>query len=124
MRKNSKPVWDRVEAHKSKFYELSDRIWDRPEENYQEFFACGEHRRALISEGFTVSEGLADIPTAIMGEAGTGGPLIAILGEYDALPGLSQQAGVAEKSLSFPADPGTAVATISWVPPLFWPSWH
>ncbi|WP_407185310.1 M20 family metallopeptidase [Bradyrhizobium centrosematis] len=105
MRKNTKPVWDHVEAHKSKFYELSDRIWGRPEENYQEFFAFSEHRRALISEGFTVSEGLADIPTAIMGEAGTGRPVIAILGEYDALPGLSQQAGVAEK---MPVVPGGA----------------
>ena len=35
-------------------------------------------------------------PTAVMGEAGDGGPVIAILGEYDALPGLSNEAGVAE----------------------------
>ncbi|CAK8737690.1 p-aminobenzoyl-glutamate hydrolase subunit B [Sodalis praecaptivus] len=40
--------------------------------------------------------GLAGLPTAVMGEAGEGGPVIAILGEFDALPGLSQQAGVAE----------------------------
>ena len=40
---------------------------------------------------------VAGIPTAVIGEAGEGGPVIAILGEYDALPGLSQEAGVAEK---------------------------
>ena len=43
-----------------------------------------------------VSRNVAGIPTAVMGEAGEGGPVIAILGEYDALPGLSQEAGIAE----------------------------
>jgi aminobenzoyl-glutamate utilization protein B len=50
----------------------------------------------LKQQGFRISENLADIPTAVMGEAGEGGPVIAILGEYDALPGLSQVAGIAE----------------------------
>ena len=47
-------------------------------------------------KGFRVTEDVAGIPTAVMGEAGEGGPVIAILGEYDALPGLSQDAGMAE----------------------------
>ncbi|TIM82898.1 MAG: amidohydrolase [Mesorhizobium sp.] len=97
MLKNSKPVWQQVEDQKARFHELSDRIWDNPELNYQEFFAAAEHCRELASEGFAVTEGLANIPTAIMGEAGNGGPVIAILGEYDALPGLSQEAGLAEE---------------------------
>ena len=50
----------------------------------------------LEAEGFRVTTNVAGIPTAVMGEAGEDGPVIAILGEYDALPGLSQQAGVAE----------------------------
>ena len=50
----------------------------------------------LEQEGFRITENLAGIPTAVMGEAGEGGPVIAILGEYDALPGLSQVAGIAE----------------------------
>jgi aminobenzoyl-glutamate utilization protein B len=50
----------------------------------------------LREQGFRVTEEVASIPTAVMGEAGAGGPVIAILGEYDALPGLSQEAGVAE----------------------------
>lgn len=50
----------------------------------------------LRQKGFRVTEEVAGIPTAVMGEAGEGGPVIAILGEYDALPGLSQVAGIAE----------------------------
>ena len=42
-------------------------------------------------QGFRVTENVADIPTAVMGEAGEGGPVIAILGEYDALPGLARK---------------------------------
>ena len=51
----------------------------------------------LQAQGFRVTENVAGIPTAVMGEAGEEGPIIAILGEYDALPGLSQEAGIAEK---------------------------
>lgn len=94
---NGKPVWTQVDEHKPRFNDLSDRIWDHPELNYQEFHAVGEYRDALTAEGFRVTENLGDIPTAIMGEAGEGGPIIAILGEYDALPGLSQEAGIAEE---------------------------
>jgi aminobenzoyl-glutamate utilization protein B len=50
----------------------------------------------LRAEGFRVTEAVGGIPTAVMGEAGEDGPVIAILGEYDALPGLSQEAGLAE----------------------------
>lgn len=50
----------------------------------------------LEQQGFRIERGMAGIPTAMVGEAGEGGPVIAILGEYDALPGLSQQADVAE----------------------------
>ncbi len=52
----------------------------------------------LEAKGFRVTRDVAGIPTAVMGEAGEGGPVIAILGEYDALPGLSQEAGVARQS--------------------------
>ncbi len=51
----------------------------------------------LKKHGFRTLEGVAGLPTAVMGEAGNEGPVIAILGEYDALPGLSQEHGVAER---------------------------
>ncbi len=94
--RNSEAIWDAVEAHAPDLIELSDRVWGTPETLYAEYASCAEHTAMLHAKGFRVTENLAGIPTAVMGEAGAGGPLIAILGEYDALPGLSQVAGLAE----------------------------
>ena len=55
------------------------------------------HARQLEAEGFRVERGVAGLPTAVMGEAGEDGPVIAILGEFDALPGLSQVGGSRRK---------------------------
>ena len=93
---NTDEIWRLVEAKKFACEAMSDRIWDTPEIAYTETSACAEHTAMLEREGFRVTREIAGIPTAVMGEAGTGGPVIAILGEYDALPGLSQEAGVAE----------------------------
>jgi aminobenzoyl-glutamate utilization protein B len=94
--RNEERIWQLVDARKQDFIALSDRIWDAPELAYAEHRAAAEHTAMLRAHGFRVTENLADIPTAMMGEAGEGGPVIAILGEFDALPGLSQAAGVAE----------------------------
>ncbi len=94
--RNTDRIWQIVERHQADFVGLSDRIWSMPELNFQERRSAAEHRAMLEQQGFRVQQGLAGIPTAVMGEAGEGGPVIAILGEYDALPGLSQEAGVAE----------------------------
>jgi aminobenzoyl-glutamate utilization protein B len=93
---NTERIWSLVDAKRVPFQELADRIWGMPEIAYTEFRSVAEHLATLKAEGFRVTEGLAGIPTAVMGEAGEGGPVIAILGEYDALPGLSQVAGIAE----------------------------
>jgi aminobenzoyl-glutamate utilization protein B len=93
---NSERIWRLVDAKKDAFEALSDRIWGMPELQYAEHRSVAEHIRELEREGFRVTKNIADIPTAVMGEAGQGGPVIAFLGEYDALPGLSQEAGVAE----------------------------
>jgi len=97
MIRNTDDVWSLVEARRDRYVELSDRVWETPELNYEEQRSAAEHRAMLEREGFRVSTGLAGLPTAVMGEAGEGGPVIAILGEFDALPGLSQVAGLAEK---------------------------
>ncbi len=94
--RNDAEIWGLVERHGDAFVALADRVWEMPELNFAEFRSAEEHRRALAEQGFRISTGLADIPTALMGEAGEDGPVIAILGEYDALPGLSQEAGVPE----------------------------
>ncbi|MFG6621002.1 amidohydrolase [Sulfitobacter sp. 1A05707] len=91
---NSDVIWDHVETHQKDLVGLSDRVWATPETLYGEFASCAEHTAMLRDKGFAVTEAVAGIPTAVMGEAGEGGPVIAILGEYDALPGLSQEAGI------------------------------
>lgn len=95
---NKALVWKWVETHQADFCDLSDRVWGMPEICYTEYRSVAEHTAMLKQQGFRVTENVAEIPTAVMGEAGEGGPIIAFLGEYDALPGLSQAAGVAHYS--------------------------
>jgi aminobenzoyl-glutamate utilization protein B len=93
---NRNDIWRGVDAIKARFIALSDRVWAMPEVCYTEARSSAEHLAELRHHGFRITENVADIPTALMGEWGEGGPVIAFLGEYDALPGLSQEADVAE----------------------------
>lgn len=93
---NTAAIWRLADAKSPAFFELSDRVWAMPELNYQEERSAAEHASMLEKEGFRIEKGVAGLPTALIGESGEGGPVIAILGEYDALPGLSQEAGIAE----------------------------
>jgi aminobenzoyl-glutamate utilization protein B len=101
--RNVEEIWRLVEAKHEPFCALSDQVWDTPELNFAEYRSAEAHRVMLEREGFRVTAGVAGMPTAMMGEAGDGGPVIAILGEFDALPGLSQHASVAEHA---PIEPG------------------
>ena len=87
-------VWDFIDRKKEVFTELADRVWETPETCYMEKLSAAAHREMLETQGFRITENVAGIPTALIGEAGEGGPVIAFLGEYDALAGLSQKAGV------------------------------
>src|SRR5256714_10773160 len=93
---NRSNIWRGVDTIKPRFVALADRVWAMPEVCYTEARSSAEHLAELRHQGFRVTEQVAGIPTAVMGEWGEGGPVIAFLGEYDALPGLSQEAGVAE----------------------------
>ena len=93
---NTERIWELVEDHKDDLIALSDQIFDSPEIAYQEHQSADQHAAALEAAGFTVNRGAAGIPTALVAEAGEEGPVVAILGEFDALPGLSQVAGLAE----------------------------
>ncbi len=93
--RNSDEIWTIVDQHRAAFEGLSDRVFDTPEVNFHEYRSVAEHTAMLREQGFRVTENVAGMPTAVMGEAGDEGPVIAILGEYDALPGLVQQAGLA-----------------------------
>jgi aminobenzoyl-glutamate utilization protein B len=78
---------------KTDFYgDIAHAIWNYAEMGYQETQSSALLQNTLKTEGFTIKAGVAGIPTAFIAEYGSGSPIIAILGEYDALPGLSQQA--------------------------------
>lgn len=94
--RNTDPLWEMVEARRGAFEALADAVFDTPEVAYTETRSAAAHRAALQAHGARITDALAGIPTAMSGEWGAGGPVIAILGEYDALPGLGQEAGVAE----------------------------
>jgi aminobenzoyl-glutamate utilization protein B len=94
---NEHPIWPHVEASQARFHALSDAVWAIPETCYGEHKSVAVHAEELAHQGFRVARDVAGIPTAVMGEAGEGGPVIAFLGEYDALAGLSQVADLAEE---------------------------
>jgi aminobenzoyl-glutamate utilization protein B len=95
--KNSDRIWDLVEDRREAYRALANRVFDTPEIAYTEYASADAHEDQLRAEGARVTRTLAGIPTAVMGEWGEGGPVIAILGEYDALPELGQEPGVAEE---------------------------
>ena len=76
---------------------LADKIWTLAELRYAENASAQLHQEALAGSGFKVTANVADIPTAFVAEwvseGGEDGPVIAFLGEYDALSGLNQQSG-------------------------------
>ncbi len=71
---------------------VAQSIWEYAEMGYLEDQSSALLQKTLSDEGFTIKNGVAGIPTAFIAEFGDGTPIIAILGEYDALPGLSQKA--------------------------------
>lgn len=89
---------DYIEQHQARFTALSDAIWDTPETRFAETASSALLADALEAEGFTLQRGAGDIETAFIASYGNTGPVIAILGEFDALAGLSQQAGCAHPS--------------------------
>ena len=93
---NIPDIWTLVDEKQERLTALSDQIWDTPELCFAEVQSAAAHVAELEAQGFRVTAGCAGMPTALMGEAGSGGPIIAFLGEFDALPDLSQQAGVAK----------------------------
>jgi aminobenzoyl-glutamate utilization protein B len=90
-------ITDLIAAKQDRFIRLADEIWGLAEIRWEEQASAARQEDAIAAEGFSVRRGVADIPTAFVAEAGSGAPVIAILGEYDALSGLSQEAGVAER---------------------------
>ena len=103
---NTETVWEIIDGKAPAFAELSDHVWDSPELGFQETRSSAAHEAMLQAEGFRIVKGQAGMPTALMGEAGEDGPVIAILGEFDALPGLSQEADAIEQKQLQPGGNG------------------
>ncbi|WP_312131374.1 M20 family metallopeptidase [Diaphorobacter nitroreducens] len=76
-----------------RMHALADQIWSLAELRYAETASAQLHIDALAGVGFRVTRNVAGIPTAFMAEWGDEGPVIAFLGEYDALSGMNQQSG-------------------------------
>ena len=89
-----KAVTASIDQRADWLFSLSDAIFDRPETAFREYFAAGLLCDALRRKGFAVTQGIGGLPTAFCGRFGEGKPVIGILGEYDALPGMSQQPGI------------------------------
>ena len=81
-----------VESKKDFFAKVNDDVWATPELGFLEFESAKTLMNALEEQGFTVEKGLAGIETAFKGTWGSGKPVISLLGEFDALPSLSQEA--------------------------------
>lgn len=86
-----------LDAKSESYGEIAQTIWGLAEMGYQEEKSAALLQKTLADAGFTIKKGVAGIPTAFTAEYGSGAPIIGIMGEYDALPGLSQQA-VPEKN--------------------------
>ena len=79
-----------INKHQKTFEKAAMQIWDWAEVGYQEYKSADLLKQELIANGFSITSGVAGIPTAFIAEYSNGGPVIGILGEYDALPGLMQ----------------------------------
>ena len=89
------PIQDTIQSYldneDEKLSYLAKEIWDHPEIGLQETFASNLLSTEAEAAGFSVKRGVGQMPTAFVASWGEGKPIIGILGEYDALPGLSQQ---------------------------------
>lgn len=85
-----------TELYRSSLERLNQKIWEASELKFGEFRSAQAIMDFLEEEGFTVCRGIAGLDTAFVASYGSGSPTVAFLAEYDALDGLSQQAGVDE----------------------------
>lgn len=89
-------VLTRIDRQQAPYTEIMNRIWEYAEVGFQETKSTALLQERLKADGFKVEAGVAGMPTAFVATYGSGKPVIAILAEYDALPGISQE-GVPEK---------------------------
>ncbi|MEY8019933.1 amidohydrolase [Muriicola sp. SD30] len=96
--KGGETVINSLDNKATEYGNIAQEIWHLAEMGYQEEQSAALLQSNLEQQGFRIEKGVAGIPTAFIAEYGSGSPVIAILGEYDALPGLSQEAVPMQKS--------------------------
>jgi len=95
-----------IQGKKHIFEDAADQIWGFAEMRYQEHRSVRLQKELMRVEGFTIEENLGGIATAFRASYGSGRPVIGILGEFDALPNLSQRADVDHEEPLQPGAPG------------------
>ena len=104
----SDDVLESIELHKTKFQNVALEIWSYAELGYQEEQSSSLLASSLEDAGFTIKKGVAGIPSAFIAEFNNGGPVIGILGEFDALPGLAQTTSPFKEVIDNPTGAGHA----------------
>lgn len=89
---NSDAVLKQLDKKTSHYADIAQQIWGLAELGYQEEKSSGLLQLELAKAGFTIEAGVAEIPTAFVASYGSGKPVIGLLAEFDALPGVSQEA--------------------------------
>ncbi|THE63163.1 amidohydrolase [Salinadaptatus halalkaliphilus] len=84
-------VFRTVESNRERLYDLAQELWENPELGLHEYDSAETLAETLQNEGFDVEMDIGGMPTAFVATYGDGEPTIGLLGEYDALPDLSQQ---------------------------------
>ena len=92
MTANKKAIVESVEKHKKALIDISDKVWALAETAFEEKQSSKILADYAEQQGFTVERGVAGMPTAFVATYGSGSPVISVLGEFDALPGISQKA--------------------------------
>jgi aminobenzoyl-glutamate utilization protein B len=91
VRDDGSALLQHIDAHQSRYADVAKQIWSFAEVGYQEEKSSALLQQQLKAAGFTVAPHVAEIPTAFVATFGSGRPVVGIVGEFDALPGLSQE---------------------------------
>jgi aminobenzoyl-glutamate utilization protein B len=97
---NKDAVVQSVAKHQTELVSISDKIWSYAETALKESKSSRELADYAQAQGFTLRRGVAGMPTAFIAEYGSGKPVIGIMSEFDALPGISQKAQPTKEALN------------------------
>ena len=89
-----------IDDRSKEFETIAKSIWDWAELGYQEEKSSSLLQKTLKEEGFSIQAGVANLPTGFIAEYGSGFPIIGVLAEFDALPGISQEVATVRKPIA------------------------